>query len=192
VAENQRKERDQERGERAERERGDRGDRDRGGRGRERHAPESAPAPAPRVTPTFTHEWSAPAPKSGGYHWGTGRRKSAVARVRIKSGSGKFEINGREIEKYFPGERDRRVVVAPLLATDTLKRVDVFVNASGGGTTGQADAIVLGVARALLAASKEYQASLREGQFLTRDPREVERKKYGRSGARRSFQFSKR
>ncbi len=141
---------------------------------------------------SLSHEWSAPKPKAGGYHWGTGRRKSAVARVRIRHGSGKFVINGREIKQYFHLERDRETIIAPLDATDTRKRVDVFVNATGGGTTGQAGAIVLGIARALTLASKEYEALLRDGKYLTRDGRRVERKKYGRRGARRSFQFSKR
>ena len=161
-------------------------DRERGG--------SNAPAPAPeqKVVHSFTHEWAAPKPKAGGYFWGTGRRKTAIARVRIKPGSGQFQINGKKLDDYFKLPRDRSVVVAPLHATDTQKRFDVFVNAIGGGTTGQADAIVLGVARALVVASKEYQPALRDGQFLTRDAREVERKKYGRSGARRSFQFSKR
>ncbi len=112
--------------------------------------------------------------------------------MRIKQGTGKFVINGREVEKYFHLERDRNTIVAPLEATDTRKRVDVFVNASGGGTTGQAGAIVLGIARALKEASKEYESLLRDGKYLTRDGRRVERKKYGRRGARRSFQFSKR
>jgi small subunit ribosomal protein S9 len=145
------------------------------------------------VTPaSLTHKWAEPKPNAGGCFWGTGRRKSAVARVRIKAGTGQFKINGKEIDEYLKVERDRRVVVAPLEATDTRKRFDVFVNATGGGTTGQAGAIVLGVARALLKASGEYQPLLRDGKFLTRDARKVERKKYGQRGARRSFQFSKR
>ncbi len=150
-----------------------------------------AVAEKPTVS-SLTHEWTEPKPKAGGYHWGTGRRKSSIARVRIKQGTGKFVINGREVEKYFHLERDRNTIVGPLDATDTRKRVDVFVNATGGGTTGQAGAIVLGIARALKEASKDYEALLRDGKFLTRDGRRVERKKYGRRGARRSFQFSKR
>ncbi len=141
---------------------------------------------------SLTHEWTAPKPKAGGYHWGTGRRKSSIARVRIKQGTGKFVVNGREVNEYFRLERDRHTIVAPLDATDTRKRVDVFVNTSGGGTTGQAGAIVLGIARALKEASSEYGAILRDAKYLTRDGRRVERKKYGRRGARRSFQFSKR
>jgi small subunit ribosomal protein S9 len=158
---------------------------------------EQAPEPVAESTPklstaSLTHEWSAFDPKSGGYHWGTGRRKTSIARVRIKRGTGVFKINDKDIEQFLRLENDRRAVTRPLEATDTRKRVDVFVNVTGGGTTGQSGAIVLGVARALLKANKEYQPFLREGGFLTRDPREVERKKYGRAGARRSFQFSKR
>jgi len=126
------------------------------------------------------------------YFWGTGRRKTAVARVRIRPGSGKFEINKRTIEQYFSEDQHRNDVVAPLQATATLGKVDVFVNVTGGGPTGQAGAIVLGVARALKTANSQYENALRDGGYLTRDSRMVERKKYGRRGARRSFQFSKR
>jgi len=126
------------------------------------------------------------------YFWGTGRRKTAVARVRLRAGSGKFEINRRPLESYFTEDKDRNDCVAPLKATETLGKVDVFVNVQGGGITGQAGAIVLGVARALKRANTQYDGLLRDGGYLTRDAREVERKKYGRAGARRSFQFSKR
>ena len=149
-------------------------------------------APAKAAPATFTHTWTEPKPKAGGFFWGTGRRKSAIARVRIREGTGQIKINDKDFDKYFPVDHQQRTVVAPLDATDTRKRVDVFVNASGGGTTGQADAIALGIARALVTASKEYQGALRLGEYLTRDDRKVERKKYGRAGARRSFQFSKR
>lgn len=127
-----------------------------------------------------------------GYYWGTGRRKSSVARVRIRPGKGEFVINKRSIEVYFCHARDRNDIVAPLETTHASKHVDVFVNVGGGGTTGQAGAIVLGLARALCKMSSEYEGTLREGNFLTRDSREVERKKYGQRGARRRFQFSKR
>ena len=133
----------------------------------------------------------APDPKKH-YFWGTGRRKTAVARVRIRAGSGKFEVNNRPMEKFFTEEKDRQDVVAPLKATETLGKVDVFVNVKGGGFTGQAGAIILGVARALKSANTEYDDALRAGGYLTRDSRMVERKKYGKAGARRSFQFSKR
>lgn len=152
----------------------------------------SAEAKAKSGTASLTHAWAEPAAKRGGYHWGTGRRKRSIARVRIKQGTGEFKINGRPVEQYFPLDRDRKTVVAPLHATDTLKRADVFVNAHGGGTTGQAGAIALGVARALIKANGEYLPMLREGHYLTRDARKVERKKYGKPGARKSFQFSKR
>lgn len=140
----------------------------------------------------LSHKWHEPKAKSGGYFWGTGRRKKSIARVRIKPGDGQFKINGKSIDEYFSLSADRQAVVAPLKATDTLKRFNVFVNAHGGGTTGQSGAIVLGVARALVTASDEYVPLLRDGHYLTRDARKVERKKYGRRGARRSFQFSKR
>ncbi|MBI4580603.1 MAG: 30S ribosomal protein S9 [Planctomycetes bacterium] len=126
------------------------------------------------------------------YFWGTGRRKTAVARVRLRAGGGKFEVNERPLETYFTEDRDRNDCTAPLKATETLGKVDVFVNVSGGGITGQAGAIVLGVARALKKANPQYDGALRAGGYLTRDARQVERKKYGRAGARRSFQFSKR
>jgi len=128
----------------------------------------------------------------GGYLWGTGRRKSAVARVRIRPGQGAFLINKREIDDYFREDRDRKAVVAPLEATGNMGKFDVWVSIQGGGFTGQAGAIVLGVARALRAYDVAYEATLRDGGYLTRDSREKERKKYGQRGARRRFQFSKR
>ena len=131
-------------------------------------------------------------PKGGGYFWGTGRRKASVARVRIRPGTGKFLINKREIEKYFFGVRGREDVVAPLKATKTVGKYDVFVNAGGGGQTGQAGAVMLGLARALKKADPDLEPALREGNFLTRDPRKVERQKPGQPGARKRFQFSKR
>ena len=133
----------------------------------------------------------APDPKKH-YFWGTGRRKSAVARVRLRAGRGEFQVNKKPLDKYFTEERDRLDAVAPLKATETDGKVDVFVNVTGGGITGQAGAIMLGVARALKVANPEYDDALRAGGYLTRDSRMKERKKYGRRGARRSFQFSKR
>ena len=115
-----------------------------------------------------------------------------MARVRLKPGDGKFMINKREIKDYFPSERDRQLVVSALEATETTKRVDVHVNVYGGGTTGQAGAILLGVGRALGAANPDYMQLLRDGGYLTRDSRKVERKKPGQPGARKRFQFSKR
>jgi small subunit ribosomal protein S9 len=133
----------------------------------------------------------APDPKKH-YFWGTGRRKTAVARVRLRAGTGKFEVNKQPLEKFFTEDRDRMDAVAPLRATETFGKVDVFVNVLGGGITGQSGAILLGVARALKLANVQYEPALRAGGFLTRDSRMKERKKYGRRGARRSFQFSKR
>jgi small subunit ribosomal protein S9 len=124
--------------------------------------------------------------------WGTGRRKTAVARVRLLTGTGKLVVNGRELDKYFTEEKDRASAKAPLVATEKLTAYDVFVNVSGGGPTGQADAVKLGVARALKQADASLEVVLRDGGFMTRDPRMKERKKYGQKGARRRFQFSKR
>jgi small subunit ribosomal protein S9 len=123
---------------------------------------------------------------------GTGRRKTAVARVRLRKGSGVITINGRTFEEYFPVERQRLIIEAPLKATDLLGNVDVWVRASGGGVNGQAGAIILGIARAVQALEPEQHGTLSDGGFLTRDDRMVERKKYGHKKARRSFQFSKR
>jgi small subunit ribosomal protein S9 len=123
---------------------------------------------------------------------GTGRRKTSVARVRLRVGNGKFEINGRPLTEFFRLERDRLMVEQPLRATEKLGSVDVWVHVEGGGTTGQAGAIVLGIARALEAMNPSLHAALSDNGFLTRDSRMVERKKYGFKKARRSFQFSKR
>lgn len=127
-----------------------------------------------------------------GVAMGTGRRKTSVARVRIKDGNGGFTINGRPVEDYFRTERDRKLVEAPLRAAAAHGDVDVWVRVSGGGTTGQAGAIVLGVARALQVREPSLHQVLSDGGYLTRDDRMVERKKYGFRKARRSFQFSKR
>lgn len=123
---------------------------------------------------------------------GTGRRKSAVARVRICPGDGKFIINKREVDQFFCIDKDRQAVRTPLNVTETTKLMDVFVNVGGGGITGQAGAVVLGLARALSKANADYEPKLREHNLLRRDPRKVERKKYGQPGARKRFQFSKR
>lgn len=123
---------------------------------------------------------------------GTGRRKTAVARVRIRDGKGKITVNGRDLTEFFPLERDQQMILAPLKATDSLKSVDVWVRVVGGGPTGQTGAVVLGIARALQAKNPESHHQLSDGGFLTRDGRMVERKKYGFKKARRSFQFSKR
>lgn len=132
------------------------------------------------------------APDKAGFWWGTGRRKTAVARVRIKPGSGKFLVNGRELDAYFNETRDQNDARSPLTLTKTVDAIDVMVNVQGGGTTGQAGAVLLGVARALKGYDPTLEATLREHDLLSRDARKVERKKYGQSGARRRFQFSKR
>ena len=127
-----------------------------------------------------------------GIAMGTGRRKTAVARVRIKEGKGDFTVNGRPLEDFLPLERYQQMVRAPLRATETEGKFDIWVRVNGGGTTGQAGAIVLGIARALEAVDVKHHYPLSDGHFLTRDSRMVERKKYGRKKARKSFQFSKR
>ena len=126
------------------------------------------------------------------YVWGIGRRKTAVARVRIATGSGKISINGRELNDYFTAERDRKAIFGPLEVTNTGGKMDVLVNASGGGLTGQAGAIIMGLGRALVRFDQTLEQPLRNAGFLTRDSRMKERKKYGQRGARRRFQFSKR
>jgi len=146
-------------------------------------APAAAAAPAPAVSA---------APKGGNWFWGTGRRKTSVARVRIRPGSGQFLVKQREVKDYFLSEQTRLDVCAPLKATNTLGKYDIFVNIRGGGQMGQAGAIMLGVARALMKADPALEAALRDGKYLTRDSRKVERKKPGRPGARKRFQFSKR
>ncbi len=160
--------------------------------------------PEPIIPPSALSAEAAPAPAVvttqkrkknnviNPYVWGTGRRKSSVARVRIKPGDGKFIVNKKDVDEFFCLGQDRLSVRKPLEATDTVKSFDVFVNVCGGGTTGQAGAIVLGLARALLNTSEDYWPALRHGNLLTRDARCVERKKYGQRGARRKFQFSKR
>ena len=126
------------------------------------------------------------------YTWGLGRRKSAVARVRIKSGAGAYVINGKPMEEFFCTLQDRDRATAPLRVTETGETYDVFVNVNGGGITGQSGAVQLGLARALKEANPPTFEVLREHGLLTRDSRMKERKKYGRRGARRGFQFSKR
>jgi len=143
------------------------------------------------------------------YHWGTGRRKTTVARVRICEGKGNLINNDRPLNEYLTEEKDRTLVTGPLALADVTKRVDVFVNVHGGGFSGQAGAISQGIARALkemfgletvqeqpveegAAAPVTLAKKLRDSGYLTRDGRMKERKKYGRKGARKSFQFSKR
>jgi small subunit ribosomal protein S9 len=122
----------------------------------------------------------------------TGRRKNAVARVRLMSGEGKVLVNGRAFDAYFPLETLRNLVQQPLKATDTLGRFDVKATLTGGGLAGQAGAMRHGISRALVIADQNLRAALKDGGFLTRDPRMKERKKSGQPGARKRFQFSKR
>jgi len=140
-------------------------------------APTTEPA-APKVRRTYT--------------WGVGRRKTAVARVRIAPGSGKIQINGREINDYLTAERDRKAIFGPLEVTNTGGKLDMFVRTDGGGLSGQAGAIVMGLGRALAKYDSSLEVPLRNAGYLTRDSRMKERKKYGQRGARRRFQFSKR
>lgn len=121
-----------------------------------------------------------------------GRRKTSVARVYLRPGTGKITINKRPVEEYFPVKARRLALVSPLTVTETQAQFDVLVNASGGGLTGQAEATQLGIARALLAFNADFRKQLRDAGLLTRDPRMVERKKYGQPKARKKFQFSKR
>ncbi|PGS52782.1 30S ribosomal protein S9 [Bacillus sp. AFS041924] len=125
-------------------------------------------------------------------YYGTGRRKSSVARVRLVPGEGRVIINGRDFEDYIPFAALREVVKQPLVATETLGSYDILVNVNGGGYTGQAGAIRHGIARALLQVDPEYRGTLKRAGLLTRDARMKERKKYGLKGARRAPQFSKR
>ena len=130
--------------------------------------------------------------KEDPYIRATGRRKTSVARVRIKAGTGKFLVNRRDLKAYFPTIQAQRRVLAALTAVGADKSFDVFVTINGGGLTGQSGAISLGIARALAKANPDSERALRDARFLTRDSRQKERKKYGRRGARRGFQFSKR
>jgi small subunit ribosomal protein S9 len=159
---------------------------------KESKEPKAAAAPAP-TPPAAAVSVTIPEPDpKKHYFWGIGRRKTSVARVRVRPGTGKFEVNDRPLEEYFKEERDRQDCLAPLRAANVVGKVDVFVTAGGGGPTGQAGAVVLGVARALKLANHEFDGALRAGGYLTRDSRMKERKKYGQRGARRRFQFSKR
>jgi small subunit ribosomal protein S9 len=154
-------------------------------------APEAAAVSPPVPVELPAGEVEAVPPPAGMFR-GTGRRKSSIARVRLVTGGGKVLINKRELEKYFTEPQDQAAVTAPLEASGKLGMWDVLVHVHGGGHTGQAGAVKLGVARALVAADASVEPTLRDGNYLTRDSRRVERKKYGRRKARRRFQFSKR
>jgi len=125
-------------------------------------------------------------------YYGTGRRKSAVARVYLRPGSGDYKVNGRPFEQYFVTEAQRSSARQPLLSTDTASSFNVVANVSGGGVNGQADAMKLGIARALMQFNAELRKKLKAEGMVTRDSRGKERKKYGQKGARKRFQFSKR
>jgi len=122
----------------------------------------------------------------------TGKRKTAVAQIRMKPGSGKIIVNNRTLENYFGRETSRMIIKQPLELTSTIERYDIFINVRGGGASGQAGAIKHGISRALLEADAELRKVLKRAGFLTRDAREVERKKYGHKKARKRFQYSKR
>ncbi|MGD0436782.1 MAG: 30S ribosomal protein S9 [Bryobacteraceae bacterium] len=125
-------------------------------------------------------------------HLGTGRRKTSVARIFLRSGKGQITVNGRTLENYFPNESSRAMVRQPLLAAEMADKFDILILADGGGPTGQAGAARLGIARALIEFNSELRPKLKQLGLLTRDPRSRERKKYGQKGARKRFQFSKR
>ncbi|HET9209659.1 MAG TPA: 30S ribosomal protein S9 [Thermoanaerobaculia bacterium] len=125
-------------------------------------------------------------------YYGTGRRKTAAARVYLRPGAGEMKVNGRTLDSYFPNEVLKMVIKQPLLLTETAERFDIHVTVAGGGSAGQAGAIRHGISRALLEVNGELRDRLKSAGFLTRDPRKKERKKYGQKGARARFQFSKR
>ena len=125
-------------------------------------------------------------------YYGTGRRKSSVARVFLRPGSGKFQVNDREMDKYFLTEAQRVVVKQPLVTSETVSTFDIHANVSGGGINGQAGALRMGIARALLEFNAELRKKLKVEGFLSRDARSKERKKYGQKGARKRFQISTR
>ena len=129
---------------------------------------------------------------TGLQYYGTGRRKNAAARVYLRPGDGEVRINGRSFNDYFPSDMLKMIIRQPMMLTETQDKLDVFVRVSGGGFTGQAGAMRHGISRALVEYNPELRPALKKAGFLTRDPREVERKKYGQPGARKRFQFSKR
>jgi small subunit ribosomal protein S9 len=141
---------------------------------------------------TETTDELKPGEPKNGFWWGLGRRKQSIARVRIKPGEGKMLINDREVTDYFKRVQERKIVESILKALKIEKTFDIYANVGGGGTNGQAGAVVLGIARAMKLFDPTMLQTLRDGGFLTRDSRMKERKKYGQRGARRRFQFSKR
>ena len=131
-------------------------------------------------------------PDAKSFLWGTGRRKTAIARVRVSPGTGLITINRRPLDKYFLTEQDRNNAVEPIYQSRATGRFDFFITCTGGGLSGQAGAVRLGIARALMKADPTLEQKLRQERLLTRDPRMKERKKYGLRGARRGVQYSKR
>ena len=125
-------------------------------------------------------------------YYATGRRKGSVARVRVTPGTGKIEVNKKSLIDHFKRETLKMIIEQPLIKTETMEKFDIVANVRGGGLTGQAGAVRLGISRALLQYDEELRSILRANGFLTRDPREKERKKYGLAGARKRYQFSKR
>ena len=157
-----------------------------------------APAETPAETPSETPVETAPAPKPVESFvferpiQTVGRRKEAVVRVRLVPGSGKFDLNGRSLEEYFPNKVHQQLIKAPLVTVDRVESFDIFALLVGGGPSGQAGALRLGIARALIVASPDDRPPLKKAGFLTRDPRATERKKYGLKKARKAPQYSKR
>jgi small subunit ribosomal protein S9 len=153
-----------------------------------------APAPQPPAVraPQAAHRTAPPLPVGVLYIWGTGRRKKAVARVRIRPGTGKVLVNKREVDHFFTEIKDRQAVSAPLEAVSMVGSWDIWAKVDGGGRSGQAGAVMLGLARAIAKAMPDLETALRDRGLLTRDARMKERKKYGQKGARKRFQYSKR
>ncbi|MEB3983009.1 30S ribosomal protein S9 [Mycobacterium sp. 663a-19] len=147
-------------------------------------APET-PAEAPAARPAEAFVFDRPIQT-------VGRRKEAVVRVRLVPGTGKFDLNGRSLEDYFPNKVHQQLIKAPLVTVDRVESFDIFAHLHGGGPSGQAGALRLGIARALILASPEDRPALKKAGFLTRDPRATERKKYGLKKARKAPQYSKR
>ena len=125
-------------------------------------------------------------------YYGTGRRKTSTARVYLRPGSGKIVVNKREFDSYFPNEALRMIIRQPLNLTESVEKFDILVTVDGGGTAGQAGAVRHGITRALMEFNADLRPALKKAGFVTRDPRQKERKKYGQKGARARFQFSKR
>jgi small subunit ribosomal protein S9 len=146
---------------------------------------EPAPAAATATAPTRAR-------RAGGLIQTVGRRKEAIVRVRLVAGTGKFVLNGRDLENYFPSKVHQQLIKEPLVLTERVETFDVFANLRGGGTTGQAGALRLGIARALIELDVEHRPVLKKAGFLTRDARSTERKKYGLKKARKAPQYSKR